>query len=336
MVILHSDPDAPEFTRRFPNLADPRLGARAVAASDEFFAPKERMLSPQPAVFVPGKYDDNGKWMDGWESRRKRTTGHDWCVVRLAHAAVVRGVDIDTSHFTGNFPPAAMLEGCVSEAETPAPDAAWHPVVPASALGGNRHHYLAADGQAGVCTHVRLNIYPDGGVARLRVYGEPRMDWHAADGGSIDLASAMHGAYVVAANNEHFGRAATLLMPGRGVNMGDGWETRRRREPGNDWCIIALAHPGVIERVEVDTAFFKGNYADRFSLQAARVAGGTDQSVVTQAMFWPELMGETTLQMDHVHVFDAGLAALGAVSHVRFNIFPDGGVSRLRLFGRPA
>jgi allantoicase len=179
-----------------------------------------------------------------------------------------------------------------------------------------------------------VNIYPDGGIARLRVYGQPKVDWTRVERGArLDLAAIENGGYLVAANNQHFGPASQMLMPGRGVDMGDGWETRRRREPGNDWAIVALAHPGVIQAIEVDTAHFKGNYPDRCSLQAARVAGGTDESLITQAMFWPVLLPEQTLSMDNIHRFEAELAALGPVTHVRFNMFPDGGVSRLRLFG---
>jgi allantoicase len=334
MALAISDPNAPEFTRRYVNLADPRLGAQALEASDEFFAPKDRMLSPEPAVFIPGKYDEHGKWMDGWETRRKRTTGYDWCVVKLARAGVIKGLDIDTSHFTGNFPPAASVEAAHLPAGA-APDAAtqWTEIVPATTLQGNSHHYLEV-GDGGAYTHIRLNLYPDGGVARLRVCGQPQFDWGGASRSElVDLAAMENGAYVVGVNNQHFGAASNLLMPGRGVNMGDGWETRRRREPGNDWVIIALARPGTIKRIEVDTAHFKGNFPDRCSLQAARVSGGTDSSLVTQAMFWPVLLGEQKLQMDKQHVFENEIAALGPVTHVRFNVIPDGGVSRLRLFG---
>lgn len=336
MALPILDPNAPEFTRRYVNLADPRLGAQALAASDEFFAPKDRMLSPEPAVFIPGKYDEHGKWMDGWETRRKRTTGYDWCVVKLARAGVVKGVDIDTSHFTGNFPPAASIEAAhVPEGGQPDDATRWVEIVPSTTLQGNSHHYLETRGDAQPYTHVRLNLYPDGGVARLRVYGQPQVDWaNVSRAAAVDLAAMENGAYIVAANNEHFGAASTLLMPGRGINMGDGWETRRRREPGNDWAIVALAHPGTIERIEVDTAHFKGNFPDRCSLQAARVSGGTDRSLVTQSMFWPLVLQEQKLRMDAQHVFDTGLAPLGAVTHVRFNIFPDGGVSRLRVWGR--
>jgi allantoicase len=309
------------------------LGALALEASDEFFAPKERMLNPEPAVFIVGKYDNNGKWMDGWETRRKRVSGSDWCVVKLARPGVIKGIDIDTSHFTGNFPPAASIEGAHVVNGAPTQATQWTEVVPSMTLQGNTHHYVDIASEQPF-THLRVNIYPDGGIARLRVYGQPQLDWSIASRTELfDLAAMENGAYVVGANNQHFGPASTLLMPGRGANMGDGWETRRRREPGNDWCIVALALPGVIKKIEVDTAHFKGNYPDRCSLQAAYVKGGTDSSLVTQAMFWPVLLGEQKLQMDKQHVFESELAALGSVTHVRFNIYPDGGVSRLRLFG---
>ncbi|CDY76460.1 Allantoicase [Caballeronia glathei] len=334
MAIPTLDPNAPEFTRRYVNLADPRLGAQALEASDDFFAPKERMLNPEPAVFIPGKFDDHGKWMDGWETRRKRTTGYDWCVVKLARPGVIKGIDLDTSHFTGNFPPAASIEGAhVAEGAALNQSTAWTEIVPSITLQGNSHHYLDV-ASAEPFTHLRVNIYPDGGIARLRVYGQPQLDWSRASRSELfDLAAMENGAYLVATNNQHFGLASTLLMPGRGVNMGDGWETRRRREPGNDWCVVALAQPGIIKKIEVDTAHFKGNYPDRCSLQAAYVKGGTDSSLITQAMFWPVLLGEQKLQMDKQHFFESELESLGPVTHVRFNIIPDGGVSRLRLFG---
>ncbi|WP_310674435.1 allantoicase, partial [Burkholderia multivorans] len=247
----------------------------------------------------------------------------------------IHGVDLDTSHFTGNFPPAASIDACFADGDTPSDDAEWHTIVAATTLQGNAHHYVEV-ADARPYTHLRVNLYPDGGLARLRVYGQPQRDWSRVPAGEpVDLAAIENGAYLVAANNQHFGAASQMLMPGRGANMGDGWETRRRREPGNDWAIVALARPGIIRRVEVDTAFFKGNFPDRCSLQAAHVTGGTDDSLVTQAMFWPELLGEQKLSMDSVHTFD-DLAALGPVTHVRFNIFPDGGVSRLRLWGEPA
>lgn len=333
MSIPILDPHAPDFTRRHTNLADARLGAEAVAASDEFFAPKERMLNPEPPVFIPGKYDNHGKWMDGWETRRKRVSGHDWCIVKLARPGSIAGVDLDTSHFTGNFPPAASLEACYLGDDESLEEAEWEEIIPSTTLKGNSHHYILV-GSTRAFTHVRVNLWPDGGLARLRVYGQPRADWHGATrDGLFHLGAIENGAHVVAASDQHFGFASNLLMPGAGANMGDGWETRRRREPGNEWCIIALAIPGILRKVEIDTAFFKGNYPDRCSLQAAKVTGGTDVSVITQSMFWPVLMPEQKMEMDCVHLFQNEVIDLGEVTHVRFNIIPDGGVSRLRLWG---
>ncbi|MFO1058678.1 MAG: allantoicase [Dongiaceae bacterium] len=333
---MTSEPaDAPDFALSHVNLADPRLGAVALAASDDFFAPKERMLDPGPAVFIPGKYDDNGKWMDGWESRRKRGEGYDWCVVRLGRQGVIRGVDIDTSHFTGNYPPAASLEACRCDGD-PEAGTAWTEIVPATNLRGNSHHLVAVADERS-WTHVRLNIYPDGGVARLRVYGRIVIDWSARRRDEeIDLLALGNGGRAIGASDQHYGTPWNLLTPGRGVNMGDGWETRRRREPGNDWAILALGHRGTVARIEVDTAHFKGNYPDRCSILAADVAGGTDRSLVTQSMFWRTLLPEQKLQMDRQHLFAGEIAALGPITHVRVNIIPDGGLSRVRLFGRLA
>ena len=329
-----ADTALPDFAINRVNLLDPRLGAAAIAASDEFFAPKERMLDPAPAVFIPGKYDENGKWMDGWESRRKRVEGHDFCICRLGLPGIVEGFDIDTSHFTGNYPPAASIDGTWS-ATAPTARTRWQPLLAPTSLAGDSHHFLAAL-PASACTHVRLNILPDGGVARLRAYGRVQIDWTQVDKRKpVDLAAIGNGGRGVACSDQHYGSPMNMLYPGRGVNMGDGWETRRRREPGNDWAIIALGHRGRIVKVEVDTAHFKGNFPDRCSIQAGDVGDATDRSLVTQSMFWRTLLPEQKLQADTQHSFEKQLEALGPVTHVRFNNIPDGGVSRLRLWGVP-
>lgn len=324
----------PDWASQQINLADPRLGAATLACSDDFFAPMARLLQPQAAIFVPSKYDANGKWMDGWESRRKRVAGHDWCLVRLARPGRIAGVDIDTSFFTGNYPPAASLDGCPDGAD-PAQPESWQPLLAATPLNGNQHHLIALDSTT-VISHVRLNILPDGGVARLRVYGRPAGAPSVATDGLVDLAAALSGGYPVAWNDAHFGVAGNLLLPGRGVDMGEGWETRRRREPGFDWCILALGKPGTIRRIEVDTAHFKGNFPDRCSLQAGVAPGLSDRALIAQAQFWPTLLPEMKLQADHIHTFLDEVTALGPVTHVRLNLHPDGGVSRLRLWGEAA
>ncbi|MEC7121180.1 MAG: allantoicase [Pseudomonadota bacterium] len=321
--------ELPAFTQ-LPNLADPRLGAVALSASDEFFAAKERMLNPEPAVFIVGKYDDHGKWMDGWETRRRRGMGHDHVVVRLARPARLRGVDIDTSHFTGNYPPAASLDGCYVASGDPTAQSVWTELLPASALQGHQHHLLPIHGDQ-LVTHVRLNIFPDGGVARLRLYGQIEMTASSTE--RLDLVALLNGGRAVACNDAHFGQPVNLLLPQPAQNMGEGWETRRRREPGHDWCILALGQAGHIDQIEIETHHFKGNYPDRVSIQAAYLPDAIDASLVTQSMFWPLLLAEQPLFADQTHQFEP-LAMATPITHVRINIHPDGGLSRVRLWGR--
>jgi len=333
---MKRDPLVPDFVYDYVNLASPNLGTTAVEASDEFFAPKERLLGDAPALFVPDKYDAHGKWMDGWETRRRRGTGNDWCLVRLGVSGIVKGIDIDTSHFTGNYPPAAALEGLFSETR-PEHGARWRTLVRTTALKPDHHHYIAVSDLDPV-NWLRLQIFPDGGIARLRVHGIPTREWSERErSGVIELSALKHGGRVIAYNDAHYGNVSAILSEGRGRDMGDGWETRRRREPGNDWIIIALGAAGTIERIEVDTAHFKGNYPDACSIQAARVEQGTHQSLITQSMFWDELLAPQKLSADSIHAFGSNLVAdIGPVTHARLNIYPDGGVSRLRLFGRLA
>jgi allantoicase len=322
----------PEFAK-LTDLAAPRLGSQVVFATDDFFADKSRLIDPAPPVFIEGKYDDNGKWMDGWESRRKRIPGHDFAVIRLGRSGRIDGFELDTSHFTGNFPPFASIELANSDADIPDDDA-WQEVVVKSPLQGDSVHYFDFSSQD-IWTHVRLHIYPDGGVARLRVFGRVHTEWNKIDRGAvIDLAALEYGGREIDCNDQHFGRPENLIAPGKGVNMGDGWETRRRREPGNDWAVLALAHAGEVERLIIDTAYFKGNYPDKASIQAANCTGMSDEEIIKAAESWPELLAPSKLEMDCEHEFKDQINPLGPITHVRLNIFPDGGVSRLRLFGK--
>jgi len=324
---------APAFVHQWIDLAQPRLGAEIVSCSDDFFAACSRMLSPEPPVFIDGKFDDNGKWMDGWETRRRRNGGYDNAVVKLGLPGEIMGIDIDTTHFTGNYPPAASLEACYSNGP-PDDNTQWATLLDSTALLGDRHHYYMIE-SAACFTHLRLNIYPDGGIARLRVYGRVVCEIATLDKSKPhNLAAVELGARAIAWNDAHFGAAANLLNPGPGLNMGDGWETRRRREPGNDWCIIELGQVGQIGEVLIDTAHFKGNFPDRCSLQAALVEAGTVDSIITQSQFWQEILPQQKLKMDSEHGFKDEVQQLGPVSHVRLNIFPDGGLSRVRLLGR--
>jgi allantoicase len=314
--------------RAWIRLEQPRLGTSVMYATDEFFAAKERLIDFAEPVFIDDKYDDHGKWMDGWESRRKRSAGHDHCIIKLGVAGVVHGVDIDTSFFTGNFPPQASIEACVSQDEIPA--GGWTEILGQTDLEGDTHHYLAIESDS-IWTHLRLNIFPDGGIARLRVYGEVQTDFSAV-AGTVDLGALENGGRAIDCSDEHYGSMHNLNVAGRGVNMGDGWETARRRGPGNGWVILALGHTGVVESVEVDTAHFKGNYPDRVSLEAAKFTD--DDDVEHDSPAWQTLLPEAKLDMDKQHFFEDELLSIGTVSHVRMSIYPDGGVSRLRLHGR--
>ncbi|MEH6445610.1 MAG: allantoicase [Oceanospirillaceae bacterium] len=319
--------------QKYINLADARLGAKVIAVSDDWFAAADRMLQAEPAIWKEGVFDDNGKWMDGWESRRKRFEGFDHAIIKLGVAGTIKGVEIDTSYFTGNYPPSASLEACYCEQGDPGEHTQWTEILGAVALAGDSQHFHAIE-NAQPWSHLRFNIFPDGGIARLRVHGIPFHNWSKQDPDqSIDFASSLNGGRALACSDEHFGQMRNILNPGRGINMGDGWETARRRTPGFDWVIVALGHEAEISDVLIDTLHFKGNYPDSCSIQGAFVKGGTDEQVETQSLFWQELLPSQKLEMHQEHEFNQ-LNDIGPITHVRLNIFPDGGVSRMRLFGK--
>src|SRR5262245_47637921 len=311
-----------------------------MATNDEFFAAKSNLLKPEPAIFIPGKFTARGKWMDGWESRRRRTPGHDWCIVALGMRGRIRGVNVDTHHFTGNFPSHCSIETLdttkpLSSAVQHAEGAPWTLLLPQTALAGDTDNYLAIDnGQS--WTHVRLNIFPDGGVARLRVFGDVAVDWrHVAPRGRVvDLASIRNGGLVLGASDMHFGARDNMIMPGRAKNMGDGWETRRRRGPGYDWAIVRLGAPGTIGRIEIDTNHFKGNYPDSASIEGCLAPGATLDAL--DAAEWTKILPKIKLRPHHRHLLARELHHGSPVSHIRLNIFPDGGISRLRVYGTVA
>ena len=315
-------------------LEQPRLGTKVVFATDDFFGAKERLIDAPDPVWIDDKYDDNGKWMDGWESRRKRVEGYDHCVIRLGIPGVVRGFDVDTHFFTGNYPPAASIDACHCDSDIPGDDADWRALLPRKDLAGSANNFFAVDDDQAV-THLRLNIFPDGGIARLRIYGEVRPDpTLVTPGANIDLIGMQNGGRALCCSDEHYGSMHNLNLPDLGTYMGDGWETARRRGPGHDWVVFELGRPGVIEQIEIDTAFFKGNYPDRAEVRG--VKGATANNIDTASEDWPVLMSATKLVMDQSQVFADNLEIAGPVSHVRLNIFPDGGVSRFRLRGKVA
>jgi allantoicase len=324
---------SPAFTS-LTDLAAEKLGGKVLYCTDDFFAEKENLIKPGRGIFITDKYTDRGKWMDGWESRRKRTPGHDWAVVQLAAPGRIKGFDIDTNFFLGNHPPHVSIEAVYL------PDAAgvtdwdnveWKEILHKSHLdAGSQNFYESYSNE--IFTHIRLHIYPDGGVARLRVYGEVYKDWSSANPGeTIDLASALNGAKSIACNDMFFSDMSNLLMPNRGANMGDGWETKRNRTPNNrDWVVIQLATPGIIQKAVIDTAHFKGNYPDSCSLEGC-FADHSEDALNGKAP-WSSILPQQKLSSDNEHTFP--IENKNVFSHVRLNIFPDGGISRLRLWGK--
>jgi allantoicase len=331
--------------RDFTQLADlavQRLGGRVLEANDDFFAPKENLLKEANPLFIEGKYTSRGKWMDGWESRRRRAPGHDWCFIRLGLPGRIHGVVVDTSFFTGNYPERFSLEGCDLGERRPyqsekgrlhSEKTIWTQIFPETPLKGDSRNLFSVENTARF-THLRLKIYPDGGVARLRVYGEAVPGPGFLERKEIDLVAVENGGSVVVSSDQFYGAPRNLLMPYRAKNMGDGWETKRRRGPGHDWVVLKLGVPGTIRRVEVDTAHFKGNYPDACALQTAFAGTSIVDGSNASSLAWEEVLPNTKLKANHRHVFEK-LKAAGVATHARFQIFPDGGVSRLRLFGAP-
>lgn len=329
-----------DFTQLI-DLASEKLGGAVVAANDDFFAAKENLIKSAAPIWIEGKYTDDGKWMDGWESRRRRSPRldepFDWCVIRLGMPGEIKGVVVDTAFFRGNFPSHCSLEACTVDghpdtAELLGDTAQWREILAVSELNGDSKNHFEI-GETGRVTHLRFNIYPDGGVARLRVHGNvlPDREELRSRNSEIDLAAAENGGDVISASDEFFGHRQNLIMPGFARDMSDGWETRRRRGPGHDWCIVRLGTAGTVTRVEVDTSFFRGNYPESCTLEGV-VAENED----LDAIEWRPLLPMEKLQAHTRHTYSSELADLGAVTHVRFSIYPDGGVSRLRLFGRIA
>ena len=312
------------------DLAGRVLGATVVACNDQFFADAANLILPHPAVHDPAAFDARGKVYDGWETRRRRTPGVDWVVVRLATPGVVERVHVDTAWFRGNYPPHASVEAAWlpgypgTDALAALDPSAWTPLVPRSDLSGDAvTTFEVSDPRR--WTHVRLTIHPDGGVARLRVHGRPVPDPELLTG-TIDLLAAELGGAVVQASDEFYGTAAHLLQPGRAASMADGWENARRRDGGHDWVLFSLAAPGRVRRVEVDTSFFVGNAPGRIRL----LGTDTRSSADGRAGDWRELL-DLRPQPDTRHVL--AVPPSPALTHLLLEAHPDGGMSRLRLWG---
>jgi allantoicase len=323
-----------------PDLASRALRGSVVAASDEFFAEKENLITPSPPSFAPHTFGHKGQVYDGWETRRRRGpsgavpggSDHDWAVVRLGVPGVVRAVVVDTAFFTGNYPASCSVEGCrVAGYPAALDDAPWMPLVERSPLtGDSRHEFEVSPGR--LCTHVRLRIYPDGGVARLRVHGEVACDPELVAGLTFDLATLENGGDVVACSDRFYSSPRNVISPGLARVMGEGWETRRRRQQGNEWLVVRLAGQSVVSLAEIDTSGYIGNAPGAASLLGIDL--GLDacaEAELPEPGAWFPLLPLTALLPDTPHRFR--LATTAPVTHVRLDVYPDGGVARLRLRG---
>lgn len=317
-----------------------RYGGFVLYANDDFFASKDNLLKPETPIFIDGKYTERGKWMDGWESRRRRVPGHDFAILRLGLPGVIRGLVIDTAFFRGNYPQAASLEGVNLPGQPTVEELldeslVWEPILAKSDLKGDSKNIFEVASETRF-THVRFHIYPDGGVARLKIYGDVIADprWLGLPGREqeVDLAAVECGALVTDCNDSFFGSRHNLIGPGRAANMGDGWETKRSRKEAPDWVVVQLAALGTIERVVLDTQHFRGNFPESAALYTTAVPPGVDPMAQPEEA-WAEILPRTKLQAHTAHRYEEELRPHAPATHVRMRIWPDGGVSRLRLYG---
>uniref|UniRef100_A0A7S1G9S0 Allantoicase domain-containing protein n=1 Tax=Bicosoecida sp. CB-2014 TaxID=1486930 RepID=A0A7S1G9S0_9STRA len=367
--------------KKSTEMVSARVGGKCLFATDEWFATAENMLKTSEPVFIPDKFTEFGKWMDGWETRRKRTVGHDWCILQLGLPGVIFGIHVNTAHFTGNYVPRVSVQGAyLDEAPRDLVDSRgeggvmgtcatreqlaaaaelrseeWEELVPMSKLGpgfvDTRDSYFTVRSTKPY-THLRVNMHPDGGIARLHVHGIVRRDWEAVpDAKVVDLVAAENGGRAVAWSDEHYGKPSNIIVRRRGVNMGDGWETARKMNrppayeaddagnlvlPGmSDWAVFELGHAGVVTEVEVDTQHFKGNFPESCLVEATLAPRtSTDFADGGKALTWHEIVPRRVakLSANASHVFP--VSGVGAVSHIRLTMFPDGGIMRFRVRGR--
>ncbi|KAI5797633.1 galactose-binding domain-like protein [Geopyxis carbonaria] len=322
------------------DLLSAALGGTILSVSDEFFAAASNLLTPTPPIQRPGHFVATGAWYDGWETRRHNAAPADWAIAKLGvSAGVLHGFEIDTAFFNGNHAPAVSVEGALLDGGHPTAATPWEPVLPRQPCGPSaRHAWRLPAPSATAYSHLRLRMYPDGGIARWRAYGRPVPVWPSDADAIVDLAHVANGGVAVACSDEHFGGMRYLNLPGRGKDMGDGWETRRSREPGHtDWVVLRLGARGTLEEVVVDTMHFRGNFPQAVEVYAVDVGEGGETPDAADER-WRLVVERSPCKMDTEHAFTTqtmrGVGAGEVYSHVKMVIIPDGGVKRLRVFGK--
>ena len=316
------------------NLAQPMLGSKVVFKTDDFFASAHRIINSDPPIFREGVFDKHGKWMDGWETRRRRKKGFDYLIIKLGKPGRISKVDIDTTHFSGNQPTQASLQACYSKKKLPGKNTKWITILKKKKIKANKNHFFNIKNKF-IFSHIRLNIFPDGGVARLRIYGSIATEKIKFAKKIINLTSILNGSSIISCNNEHFGKAENILSPGKGKNMGDGWETRRSRGKNCDWLILKCARAGKINKIEIDTHHFIGNYPDTCSIQGTFLPKKiSNKLIIKKSKKWKLLLNKVKLQANKKHSFKNKLMSKNKLNFIKINIFPDGGISRFRAFGK--
>jgi allantoicase len=335
-----SDPDGPlelpGGLTPLVDLASRPFGGAVVAANDETYAEKENLIRPDEPAFSPHTFGHKGQIYDGWETRRRRTPGHDWAIVRLGAPGIVRRAVVDTTHFTGNYPEACWLEGRYVDGypdiASLTGDEGWFPLTRRTVLEGDAENVIDVEDPT-LVTHVRLHIEPDGGVARLRILGEVMPDPRRLSGQPLDLAALQNGGRVEDCSNRFYSPADHVLLPGNAGTMGEGWETRRRRGGGHDWLLVRLAGPGHVRQLVIDTTHFVGNAPGATQVLAIDAAEhGQDALADPGHEGWWELLERRSLLPDTPHWFNTDPAR--PATHLRVEVFPDGGLARVRAFGR--
>ena len=318
------------------DLAQPRLGSKVIYKTDEFFGSAKRLISPEKPIWKEGVYDKNGKWMDGWETRRKRSNGNDYLIIKLGKPGLIKNIDIDTSFFNGNQPEYISLEGSNSVILKNDRNVIWKKIIKKSKVFPNKNNQFKSTTNS-TFKYIKLNIFPDGGIARLRLFGNIKVDSKKISKNKlIELSSILNGASIIATNNEHFGKAENILAPGNSLNMGDGWETRRRRGKGKgkgyDWVIVKFGIPGIVKSIRVGTKHFKGNYPNHCTFQSSYVSN-SKRFNMNQSNKWKYLTKKIKLYPNKIHNIKKNIIHKEISNYIKLNIYPDGGISRIKIFG---
>lgn len=334
--ILSEDEFKNRVVLKYTDVVGEKLGGAVVACLNEWFAEAANLIKPKAPIRDATRFVHAGAWYDGWETRRHNTEEADWAIIKAGVAlAQIAGCEVDTAFFNGNHAPHILVEGANFALEEAPQDWAsasvnWEPIIEKTECGPSQKHFFVRE--SGLTsqnyTHFRLRMYPDGGIARFRLYGVvlpvPPKDKCEI----LDFALVKNGGVAVQVSDQHFGSADNLLLPGRGHDMSDGWETKRSRTPGHvDWVVIKLGALTTIKNIVVDTAHFRGNFPQKINVKGYKGL----QPPAFDSQEWSLLVPDSKTGPDAEHEYD--IEDTSSYSHVLLTIIPDGGVKRVRVNG---